>query len=84
MTRFERQSRRSQERHAVVLVRAQGCTCTASLSWHQAIVGDRCGKAIRIGHALDCPRLAELRTLAGEAPLPHDIVTANLLRGGER
>jgi hypothetical protein len=75
---FERKRRREVRRHALVLARAQGCRCTPVVSWHPIVVAGRRGETVRLGHALDCPRLHELRRLAGEEPMPFDLLTGRL------
>jgi hypothetical protein len=73
-----RQMRRQARTHALAVAKAQGCTCSPSVSWHPIVVAGRRGETIRLRHALDCPRLHELRRLAGEVPLPFDVVTGRL------
>jgi hypothetical protein len=77
MSGFERRLPRQEQRHALALLRAQGCRCTPSITPHP--IG-----GFRIGHALDCPRLQELRRWAGVERLPFDVVTTRLWSGGER
>jgi hypothetical protein len=72
------QRRREVRRHALVLARAQGCTCTPAVTWHPIIVAGRRGETVRLGHEATCPRLHELRHLAGEEPLPFDLLTGRL------
>ena len=84
MSNFTRKVRRAEERRAIVLARAQGCRCSPDVSWHPIVVDGRSVRMIRLGHALDCPRLAELRGLVGAEPLPFDVVTARLSPGGRR
>ena len=66
-----RKLRGAQERQALAVARAHGCCCTPKITWQP-------GQLIRLGHDLDCPRLAELRAQVGESPLPFDLLTHRL------
>jgi hypothetical protein len=74
----DRQMRQQARTHALAVAKAQGCTCSPSVSWHSIVVAGRRGETIRLGHEATCPRLHELRRLTGEDPLSADVVTARL------
>jgi hypothetical protein len=74
MSAFDRKLQRQQRRQALALLRAQGCRCTPTFTPHP--IG-----GIRVGHALDCPRLHELRAWAGVERLPFDVATTRLWPG---